>query len=103
PLLQYSSKRLPVALYSRPEVAAAAQGAVLLMWPPSVDSRTTAWPFGVGVVLLWSQERPSEILFDGAPASAVKFTRMARKPYVLSTWVLGAKCTPDPVPFRDAR
>src|SRR5436190_21543733 len=47
PLLQYSLNRLPVALYARPEVAAAAQGAVLLMWPSSVDSRMTACPFGV--------------------------------------------------------
>lgn len=58
PLLQYSLKRLPVALYARPLVAAAAQGAVLLIWPAMVDSRMTAWPFGVGVVLLASHDRP---------------------------------------------
>ena len=47
--MQYSPKRLPVALNGRALVAAAAQGEVRLMCGPSVDSRTTACPFGVGV------------------------------------------------------
>ena len=80
PLLQYSENRLPVALNARPEVAAAAQGAVLEMWAPSVDSRTTACPFGVGETPPWSQERPSEILLDGALASAVNLLAVTRKP-----------------------
>ena len=94
--MQYSKKRLPVALYGRPLVAAADQGAVFLMCAPMTESRITAWPLGVGMVPLESHERPRELAFSVAVAPAVKLQRTASIPSSLPTEVFGAKITPEP-------